>query len=180
MRKIVVVGVIVVLAAGGGVAFAGHMRSATGWTWYQGTDTGFVGEQAGSDELVLSAPDGSINMRASHLRLMSDDGQFDFVHGANADTASLNAFYLGTSTRTPVEIGDSESSAGLIVEGSNGQRSDLQRWTLSGHTVAAIDASGLLRLGTVTLDPELVDGRVELFALVGSKKQLLAVGVASK
>jgi hypothetical protein len=176
----VVVGFIVLLAAGGGVAFAAHLRRATDWTWYQGTNTGFVGEQAGSDELVLSAPEGSINMRASHLRLMSDDGQFVFVHGKNANTASLNAFYLGTSTRTPIEIGDSESSTGLIVAGSAGQTSDLERWTLSGQTVAAIDAKGRLRIGSITLDPELINGRVELFALVGSTKQLVAVGTPAK
>jgi hypothetical protein len=181
MRKVVVVVCVVVLCAGGGVALAAHLKNSTpGWAWYQGTPTAYLGEQSGSDTLVLGAPQGSINLRASHIRLMSDDGEFVFVHASNSPTASLNAFYLGTSDRTPIQIGDSESATGLIVAGASGQRSDLQQWTLSGQTVAAIDAKGRLRLGQVTLDPELVDGRVELFALVGSKRELLSVGVPQK
>ncbi len=181
MRKVAVFGLILILSCGGGVALAAHLKSTTpGWAWYQGTPTGYVGQQAGSNTLVVGAPQGSINLRASHVRLMSDDGEFDFVHATNSPTASLNAFYLGSSTRTPVQIGDSESATGVIVEGKRGQRSDLEQWTLSGQTVAAIDAQGRLRLGAVTLDPELVHGRVELYALVGSKKQLIAQGVPAK
>jgi hypothetical protein len=178
VRRAVVVAFILVVGTGGGVAYAARVRrEMPRWAWYQGTATTFVGEQTGSDELVLSAPQGDINMRASHLRLMSDDGEFVFVHSKSSPTASLNAFYLGTSTRTPIQIGDSESTTGLIVAGASGQSSDLQQWTISGQTVAAIDAKGRLRLGQITLYPELVNGRVELFALVGSEKELLAVGV---
>jgi len=181
MRRFVVVGCILVLSGGGGVALAAHLKKATpAWVWFQGTPTGYVGVQVGSDALVLDAPEGSINLRASHIRMMSNDGEFDFVHSTSSHTASLNAFYLGTSTRTPIEIGDSESTTGLIVAGTNGQSSDLQQWTLSGQTVAAIDGQGRLRLGQITLDPELVAGRVELYALVGSKKQLVARGVTAR
>ena len=181
MRRFVVVACLLILSAGGGAALAAQLKRPTpSWVWFQGTSTGYEGEQAGSDALVLDAPLGSINLRASHVRLMSDDGEFEFVHPLGSPTASLNAFYLGTSIRTPIQIGDSESATGLIVAGKRGQRSDLQQWTLSGQTVAAIDAEGRLRLGQITLDPELVNGRVELYALVGSQKQLVAEGVPAK
>jgi len=177
MLKHAIVGCVLALACGGGVATAARLQGPSGWAWREGTDSGYVGEQAGSNTLYLDAPAGNIDLRASHVRMMSDDGEFVFSHARNAPTASLNGFYLGTSTRTPIQIGDSESTTGLVVAGEAGQKSDLQQWTLSGQTVAAIDGEGRLRLGQVTLDPELVNGRVKLYAVVGSAKELLAQGV---
>jgi hypothetical protein len=176
IRRLVAVAGVFALAGGGGVALAQHARGQTGgWAWYQGTDTGYVGEQADTHALVVYAAR-DLNLRASHVRMMSDDGEFDFTHPNAAPTANLNAFFLGTSTRTPIQIGDQESNTGLIVAGEAGQRSDLERWTLSNKTVAAVDGKGRLRLGTVTLEPVVVRGRVMLYAVVGSSKQLLAQG----
>lgn len=181
---------VLVLAGGGGVAFAQHARQAQppGWVWYQGTDSGHVGQQAGSNALVVQAA-GDIDLRAYHTRMMSDDGQFLFVHPTSTPTASLNAYFLGTSTRTPIQISQPEPTdspslqnsaalpTALVVAGTAGQHADLQQWTLSGRTVAAIDGKGRLRLGSVTLVPQLVKGQVRLYAVVGSSKQLVAQGV---
>jgi hypothetical protein len=189
MRRLAVLGCVFVLAGGGGVAFAQHARQAQppGWVWYEGTDAAHVGQPAGSNTLVLQAV-GDIDLRAYHTRMMSDDGEFVLAHPRRTPTASLNAYFLGSSTRTPIEISRPEPTdsplrqnaaslpTSLIVAGTSGQRSDLQRWTLSGQTVAAIDGKGRLRLRTITLDLELVKGQVRLYALVGSHKQLIAQG----
>jgi hypothetical protein len=187
IRRLAVGGCIFVLAGGGGVAFAHARQAQPGWLWYEGTDSGHVGEQAGSNTLVLQAT-GDLDMRAFHTRMMSDDGQFVFEHPKSTPTASLNAYFLGTSTRTPIQISQPEPTdspllqsaaslpTSLIVAGTAGQRSDLQQWSLSGKTVAAIDAKGRLRLGSITLIPQVVNGQVMLYALVGSHKQLIAKG----
>jgi hypothetical protein len=177
VRRLALVSCVFLLAGGGGAAFAQHLRQAQppGWLWYEGIDSGYVGEQAGSNTLVVHAA-GDIDLRAYHTRMMSDDGQFVFAHPASTPTASLNAYFLGTSTRTPIQIGKPDLPTSLIVSGTAGQRADLQQWTLSGRSVAAIDGEGRLRLGTITLDPEVVNGQVRLYALLGSKKQLIAEG----
>lgn len=188
LRRLAAVGGVFLLAGAGGVAFA-HARQAQppGWLWYEGTDSGHVGEQSGSNTLVLQAA-GDLDMRAFHTRMMSDDGEFEFVHPKSTPTASLNAYFLGSSTRTPIQISQPEPTdnpalqnpaslpTSLVVAGTAGQRADLQQWTLSGKTVAAIDGKGRLRLGNITLLPQLVKGQVRLYALVGSRKQLIAQG----
>jgi hypothetical protein len=187
IRRLAVGGCIFVLAGGAGAAFAHARQAPPGWLWYEGTDSGHVGEQAGTNTLVLQAV-GDLDMRAFHTRMMSDDGQFVFEHPKSTPTASLNAYFLGTSTRTPIQISQPEPTdsptlqtasslpTSLVVAGTAGQHADLQQWTLSGKTVAAIDGKGRLRLGGITLLPQLVKGRVRLYALVGSHKQLIAEG----
>lgn len=177
IRKLVVTGCVFVLASGGGVAYARHTRvtQPPGWVWYEGTDAAHVGQQAGSNTLVVQSV-GDIDLRGYHTRMMSDDGQFVFAHPTSSASATLNAYFLGTSTRTPIQIGKPDLPTTLIVAGTAGQKADLQRWTLSGHPVAAIDGSGRLRLGGITLDPEIVNGQVRLYAIVGSKKELIAQG----
>jgi hypothetical protein len=186
IRRLAAGGCIFVLAGGGGVAFA-RQAQPPGWLWYEGTDSGHVGVQAGSKTLVVQAA-GDLDLRAFHTRMMSDDGQFVFAHPKSTPTASLNAYFLGTSTRTPIQISQPEPTdspalqdganlpTSLVVAGTAGQRSDLQQWTLSGRNVAAIDGKGRLRIGGITLEPKLVKGQVKLYALVGSKKQLIAQG----
>jgi len=187
-RRLATVGCVFVLAGGGGVAYAKHARHVdAGWLWYEGTDSGHVGEQSGTNTLVVQAA-GDIDLRAYHTRMMSDDGQFVFAHPTSTPTASLNAYFLGSSTRTPIQISQPEPTdsptlqnptslpTALIVAGTAGQRADLEQWTLSGKTVAAIDGKGRLRIGNITLDPVLVNGQVKLYALIGSNKQLIAQG----
>lgn len=180
MRKAALLVFVFVLAAGAGVAAAATLRShANGWLWREGDASVYVGEAAGSNALVLHSPS-AIDLRASHVRMMSDDGIWELVHSTKQSVAQVNAYYIGTATRTPIAIGaDTSSATTLVVAGSTGQKADLQRWTLSGKTVAAIDGLGRLRLGNVTLDLELVNGRAELFAITKSGKQLLASGVTA-
>lgn len=177
MRRLVVFGLLFVLASGGGIAAASRLRARAGaWVWREGDSSVYVGEQSGSQTLVLHSPSG-INLRASHVRTMSDDGVWELVHGATTPMAQVNAYYIGTATRTPIQIGaGSNPTTALVVAGSAGQKADLQQWTLSGKTVAAIDGQGRLRLGNVTLDLEVVNGRAELFAVTKSGRQLLAAG----
>jgi hypothetical protein len=64
----------------------------------------------------------------------------------------------------------------LIVAGSDPQTADLQQWRTGTKTVAAIDAHGRLRLGSITLNAQLVQGRVELLAtLPNGTRETLAV-----
>lgn len=188
MRGLAALGCVFVLAGGGGVAFAQHVRHAQppGWLWYEGTDSGHVGERSGGTLVVQAA--GDIDLRAFHTRMMSDDGEFVFAHPKSTPTASLNAYFIGTSRRTPIQISQPEPTdspqlqagaplpTSLVVAGTAGQKADLQQWRLSGRTVAAVDGKGRLRLGGVTLEPVIVNGQVKLYAQHGSRRQLIAQG----
>ena len=173
LARLAAVGFVIALSAAAGIAAAG--RTDGRWVWQVGDSTASVGRPQGSGNLVLSSL-GDIDLQAGHVRLMANDGDFRFVH-ANSGPAVLNAYYIGTPTRTPLQIGYAAGDVtSLIVAGSSGQHSDLQRWTIGGKTVAAIDGKGRLRLGAVTLAPEVVNGRVRLYALAGGRKQLVAAG----
>lgn len=166
--------VVVGIAAGAGVAAAARLD--TGWVWKQGGQVSYVGQPAGTPNLVAYAQ-GDVNFRAHHIRMMSDDADFQFVH-PQSGPARVNAYYLGTATRTPILIGafDGQDVTSLIVAGSAGQKADLQQWQLNGKTVAAIDGKGRLRLGSVTLFPRVVGGRVMLYAATPKGTQLVAAG----
>lgn len=178
LRRTVLVAVCVGVAAGGGIA-AGAAAGGE-WVWQQGDAAAYVGQPAGSSDLVVYSQ-GDINFRGGHVRMMSNDADFEFVH-PQAGPARVNAYYLGTAHRTPILIGapDQADVTSLIVAGTAGQEADLQQWTLNGKTVAAIDGQGRLRIGKVTLVPRLVGGRVFLYALSpNGKQQLLAEGATS-
>ncbi len=175
MRRLLALVAVAVLAGGAGVAAAG----VTGeWAWQEGDAKAYVGEPAGSSDLVAAAQ-GDIDFDAGHVRLISQQGDFQFVHDGSGP-ATLNAYVLGTPTRTPLQIGAPADVTALIVAGSKGQTADLQQWQVGGKTVAAITGSGLLRLGGVTLDPVVANGVVELYGISGGKRQLLATGVPAK
>lgn len=180
-RRALGVAALVVFAAGAGGAAAGVLHRTLGeWVWRTGDGSAYVGQPTGSGSLVLAATQ-DINLLAGHVRLMSGDGSFSLIHSASAPAATINAYYVGSATRTPVAIGNGVGDVtSLVVAGSAGQSSDLQQWTSSGQTVAAIDADGHLRLGAVTLDPEVIGGRVYLYAMTQTSKQLLAVGVPTR
>ncbi|HET8892532.1 MAG TPA: hypothetical protein VFM96_00340 [Gaiellaceae bacterium] len=155
-------------------------RALGEWVWRAGDGSAYVGQPTGSGSLVLAASQ-DINLLAGHVRLMSGDGGFSLVHPPSASAATINAYYVGTPTRTPVAIGNGVGDVtSLVVAGSSGQSSDLQQWTSSGQTVAAIDAAGHLRLGGVTLEPQIIGGRVYLYAMTQAGRQLLAVGVPTR
>jgi hypothetical protein len=163
-RRAVVAACTIVAAAASGAAgalAAGH----AGWAWFEGDSVASIGQPAGTSDLVLEAK-GSLNFLAGHLRLMSQSGTFALVHGPGSSRATLVAFDLGTAHRTPIQIGAPTGNAvtPLVVAGSGRQRSDLERWTVPGKTVAAIDAQGRLRLGAITIYPVLRRGRVVLLA----------------
>ena len=174
MKKLVLAAVATGLAAGSGVAAAARYDA---WNWKVGGDVAYVGSPTGTSDVVVAAQ-GDIDFRAGHVRLISDNADFQFVHPVSTSVARVNAYYLGTPTRTPIMMGPPSTGdvTGLIVAGTAGQTSDLQQWTLGGKTVAAIDGSGRLRLGGVTLAPKVVNGRVFLYALTSTGQQLVAAG----
>ena len=138
---------------------AGAMAVGRGeWIWHEGSPSVSIGEPAGSNDLVLNA-EGSLNVLAGHVRLMSNSGRFTLVHGPSTNSSSIVAYDIGTPNRTPIVI-----NGPLVVAGSKGGKSDLQDWTSSGQTVAAIDSQGHLRLGNITIFPVLKDGYVVLYA----------------
>lgn len=178
LRRFVPVAIVAVVAATAGVATAGRL---SGWVWQQGNPTAYVGQPEGTSNLVLAAPNGDVNILATHVRMMSKDGVFRLEH-TNTGPATLNAYFIGTPTRTPIQVGgyDTSNVTELIVAGTAGQTADLQQWALSGKVVAAIDAKGRLRLGGVTLYPTVAKKRVRLYAVTSAGKQLVAVGVPTR
>jgi hypothetical protein len=177
-RRRLLIGCSVVAAAMSGAAGA-IAADRTGWVWFEGDSVASVGHPAGTEDLVLHAA-GSINFRAGHIRLGSNSGRYLFEHGPSSANAMLLAYYIGTPTRTPIQIGngDGQKVTPLVVAGTSGQKSDLQQWTASGEPVAAIDAQGRLRIGSITIYPKLEDGRVVLMALLpdGSVQRLTPAG----
>jgi hypothetical protein len=151
-------------AAAGSGAVGAFAAARSGWVWFQGDAIASVGQRAGTPDLVLNAK-GSLNLLAGHVRLMSKSGRFVLAHGSSSSVARLVAFQLGTSNRSPIEIGDAAgTTTSLVVAGTKGQTSDLQQWRASGVTVAAIDAQGRLRIGQITIYPLLDHGAVILVA----------------
>jgi hypothetical protein len=121
---------------------------------------GITAYVAHSSHFTLVSP-GSLNVQASrafnvnagHVRLVGRDGVFEFEHQGSVPLSKFEAFFLGTSKRTPIQIGEDDGAniVALLVVGSRGQKTDLQEWALGPKVVAAIDRRGGLRLGDVTV-----------------------------
>ena len=119
-----------------------------------------------------------LNLTAAHVRMVTADGNYEFEHSVNTPITLLNAYFLGTPTRTPIAVGgyaDGEDIVSLMVRGIQGQKHDLQQWVASGNVVDAIDGKGRLRIGGVTLTTRIVKGKAQLLAVLpGGKTQVLA------
>lgn len=134
---------------------------------------------AGVDLPVLVRSSGDVNVHGAHVRLVGDDGNFEFEHGAATPVSRLNAYVRGTGRRTPIAVGvrDGQDVVELIVRGPAGRASDLQEWVAGGRVVSAIDRRGRLRLGNVALSIEVHGDRVDLVATLPSgKRDVLAWG----
>ena len=131
---------------------------------------------AGGGVLTLRAKN-DLNLTASHVRTVGRDGNFEFEHQAGVPQSTLSSLVAGTSTRTPIRIGDSNQDVlSLLVEGRAGQTHDLQQWATSGQSLLAIDSRGRLRFGTVTLWTTSRNGRITLYAqAAGGSPRVLAV-----
>jgi len=119
-----------------------------------------------------------LNALANHIRLGGRDGNFEFEHGTGNPYTHLNAYFIGTSTRTPILIGgDEQDVTSLIVTGRTNQKNDLQTWTLGGKAKVAVDGRGRLRLGDIALTAAVQRGKVVLTAtLPNGTKQVVAIG----
>jgi hypothetical protein len=172
------ISVVIPLLATSAIGGAVLAQDPDRWAWVRGDEAASIGRPLGQPNLVLRA-DGDINLRAGHVRLMADTGAFRLEIGRHASYGRINAYYIGTAQRTPVVVGapDGQDVTSLVVQGSARQRRDLQQWMTGERVVAAIDPEGRLRLGGVTIDVELVDGRVILAAVLpDGMRQRLAVG----
>ena len=129
---------------------------------YTVVSAGSVNEQAAQD----------FNINAGHVRLIGRDGNLELEHSAAAATEDLRSYDVGTSTRTPIQVGfaDGQDLISLIVAGSANQKHDLQQWTSGTKVVAAVDQHGGFRIGKVTLSTTLVRGVPYLIARTAAGK----------
>ena len=116
-----------------------------------------------------------LNVTAEHL---TADGNYEFEHSLNTPITLLNAYFLGTPTRTPIGVGgyaDGEDVVSLMARGIQGQTHDLQQWIASGNVVDAIDGQGRLRIAGIAIATRTVKGTAQLLAVLpGGKTQVLA------
>lgn len=175
--------IAILLAVAGVSASAGALTSdaagKSGWNWFSGDERAHVGGASNTDSLELFSA-GDTNVSAGHIRIVGRDGNFEFEHDKSVATATLNAYFAGTPTRTPISIGgwDTQDIVSLINGGQTGQTSDLQQWQTSGKTVAAVTRDGALKLKGITLSLALQSGKVVLAAtLSDGSQQRLAIGV---
>ena len=151
MRKWVVIAV----AAGTALFLAGSavgaLANKLAFAWMSGDEQSYIGRPEGTSDLELFART-DLNALANHIRLGGRDGNFEFEHAASRPYSHLNAYFIGTNTRTPILIGgDEQDVTSLIVTGESDQKNDLQQWTPGGKVKIAIDGQGRLRLGTVRI-----------------------------
>lgn len=172
------------VAAGGGLvgALTAHAGSTSPWNWFQGDERAYVAGSSTADDLSVFALR-DVNILGSHLRLGSKDGNFELEHDKSTPTTTLNAYFIGSPTRTPIAIGgtDAQDIVSLIVGSAAGQKSDIQQWLADGKVAVAVDGKGDLRLGTITLSLGLQAGKVVLVAeLPDGSRQVLATGTPTR
>jgi hypothetical protein len=173
--------VVVAVAAGVTLFLAGSavgaLASKAAFAWMSGDESSYIGRPAGTSDLELFAGN-DLNALANHIRLGGRDGNFEFEHGKDRPFTHLNAYYIGTSTRTPILIGgDEQDVTSLIVTGQQDQKSDLQQWAPGGKVKAAIDGQGRLKLGSVRIVASVSRGKAVLTAILpDGTRQTLATG----
>ena len=164
------------------VVVLGCISLVSGLTGALLVDTGAVGavlQRLGIAMPVYVKSSGNLTERGSHVRIIGDDGNFEFEHAATEPFARLNSYVTGTGTRTPIAIGfpDGRDIVELLVRGSEHRKADLEEWVAGSRVVAAIDGQGHLRLGNATLSVVTRNGHAVLVATVGSgKPQVIAGG----
>jgi hypothetical protein len=173
---------VLVAVAGGAALFlagsaVGALASKAAFAWMSGDEGSYVGRPDGTSDLELFAG-GDLNALAQHIRFGGRDGNFEFEHAKDRSVSHLNAYYIGTDTRTPIMVGgDEQDVTSLIVEGQPNAKSDMQQWTQGAQTKVAIDGQGRLRLGTVRVVASIVRGKAVLTAILpNGVRQTLATG----
>ncbi len=68
-----------------------------------------------------------INLHGAHIRLVGDDGNFEFEHSKTQPVARFNSYVLGTGRRTPIGVGvaDGQDIVELIVRGTGPRKQDM-------------------------------------------------------
>ena len=156
-------------------AAAGDARASDSASWSEGSAQTFVASLDGQTLQIQAA--GDLDIGAGHIRMGTQDGNYEFEHSSLVQETHLNSYYIGTPTRTPISVGgdDGQDVLSFVVRGMAGQKNDLQQWAAGGRTTVAIDGHGRLRLGQVVLQTEIVQGRAQLVAtLPDGTRQLLA------
>jgi hypothetical protein len=155
----------------------GGLASRAAFAWMSGDESSYIGRPQGTSDLELFAGT-DLNALANHIRLGGRDGNFEFEHARDRPFTHLNAYYIGTNTRTPILVGgDEQDVISLIVTGQQDQKNDLQQWTPGGKVKVAIDGQGRLRLGTVRIVAAVQRGKAVLTAILpDGTRQTLATG----
>ena len=183
-RKVSLKAVIAVFAAvlvGGAATAAFGAGAVPGqWKWLSGNENTYVGSPKFGypANSMLMQVGGDLNVVAGHVRFVSD-GNYEFEHGSGTNVTRLTSYYSGTPTRTSIAVGgdDGQDVLALSVQGEVGQTHDLQQWQTGTKVTTAIDGDGNLRLGKVVLVARIVDGAVELVAVLpDGTTQVLASG----
>jgi hypothetical protein len=177
VRKWVVIAVVAGAALFLAGSAVGALVSKAAFAWMSGDEGSYVGRPQGTSDLELFAGS-DLNALANHIRLGGRDGNFEFEHARDRPFTHLNAYFIGTSTRTPILIGgDEQDVTSLIVTGKQDQKNDLQQWAPGGKIKAAIDGQGRLRLGTVRIVAAVQRGKAVLTAILpDGTRQTLATG----
>jgi len=93
------------------------------WSWVRGDDTTYVGVGSGTDAGTLRLEaSGDVDIGANHLRLGTQDGNYEFEHSKDVPETHLNSYYIGTPTRTPISVGgdDGQDVLSFVVRGKQG------------------------------------------------------------
>jgi len=115
--------------------------------WSIGDDYTKVYTDPGTTDLNLYSV-GDLNMTAQHIRMVGNDGNFEFENGNGI--SRFNSYVRGTATRTPIIIGggDSQNVVGLMLDSGATQTADILQIRKNGSTgqlMTAIDANGGIR-----------------------------------
>jgi hypothetical protein len=166
------------VVAGSALTCAATAIAAGPWpgtyAWFNGDAQAGIG-RLGSALSAFSL--GDFNLHAHHVRIESEDGNIELESGKGAETTTLNPYFIGTATRKPLQVGwpDGKDVLPFIVTATPGQKKNIQEWRAGSKTVAAMNAKGQLRLGSITLAVQLVGGRAVLTAILpNGTRQILA------
>ena len=156
-----------------------------GWSWILG-DLGAasIGQPNGDDDVFAGAYfGGPVPVDLSGTTILDTDvrdGYYEFEHSA----ASPNTVFLpGTQTGSPTSMtvgkDDGQDLTPLIVSGQAGMTDDLQTWQLGDSELSGIDSQGRLRIDGIVLRPALVNGKIELDAILPDGSTQLLVTAQS-
>lgn len=176
-----------VLVAAAAFAFSSGNAFAGGppvWSWLLGSDlnAGTIGQLAGSTDVYVGNYYGgssALDFEGARFVRQATDSFFEFEHsGAVANSMLLPETSAGTPTSMTIGKADRQNVTPLVVSGTTGITGDLQSWQLGTRSPSGIDAQGRFRVNGIVLQTVVVQGRVQLQAVLpdGSTQILVPAG----